>query len=96
MALTHPEKDEMIKQLKQKIKDLEVAAKIAISTEKEMYHKGFSFKKIGRDYHLILLVYSEDGVGKVIESRNLGPDYAIALYKGKQYLVEEILIPLSK
>jgi hypothetical protein len=82
----------MIKELKDKLKELE--SKVRSQTvEKDMIEPAFNIEKRDGVYYLIKLKYDPaTKQAKVISELTLGKDYAIMLYKAKQYLVESIIL----
>ena len=58
----------------------------------ELSSLGVGVVKKGSDYSLVTLKFDNDSKqGMVEDSINLGPEYAIALFKAKKFLVEDIL-----
>lgn len=53
---------------------------------------GVGLVRKDREYSLVVLKYDEESMQGAVEKMvKLGPDYAIALYKAKKFLVEDIL-----
>lgn len=92
---THQEKDNMIKLLKDQVKELTLKIRTQIAAA-DMPEKAFNIEKHDGNYFLVKLKYdTENKQGVVVEKVPLGRDYAMVLYKAKQYLVETILLKRS-
>ena len=93
MSLTHKEKDDIIKELKEKLESMKSVEEQITLTAAELSQYGFGICKdsVG-DYQLVKLKFDIDKNTAAIDGQdNLGKDVAIVLYKAKQYLVETVI-----
>jgi hypothetical protein len=93
---THKEKDDMIKALKDKVKELEQFVK-SRTVEKDLTEVGFSIVRENGIFYLIELKFDiASGNAKMVNKIEMSKDYAIALFKGKKFLVENIMLKYTK
>lgn len=87
---TIKEKDDMIQTLKDKIRSLEQLVKP--EEQLDLSKKGMSIvKKEGKFYLIEIGLDLEANKAVIVSNKMVADDYLVALYKGKQYLVEQIL-----
>ena len=95
-ALTHKEKDQIIKELKKEVKELK--DKIFQKKEKSVTLNGVGFGVIKKDkvYHLVNLKFDlETGEAIVVSDTPLGR-FDRALFECKKFMVEKIFKPLQR
>lgn len=93
--MTHAEKDELIKELKAKLKEMKAVEKAVKATAGTLSDKalGVHKDKEGK-FHLVKINYDvEQNLAAIEKVEALQSyDYAIALHQAKIYLVEKILM----
>lgn len=93
-TLNHSEKDALIKELKEKLKEMKAVEKAAITTAAELSSHGMGIHKDEKGYYfLVKIKYDvEKNIAAIEKLEPLNSyDYAIALFQAKKYIVEVIL-----
>ena len=90
---THQEKDDLIKELKAKLKEMQKAEKQLEATAESLEFQALGVKKneAGK-YELVIVGYDADkGLAAISEVKELDTSYATAAFKAQQYLIEKIM-----
>lgn len=92
-TLTHQEKDQIIKELKEKLKEMKSVETQVTSLAADLSQFGVGIHRNEKGNFVIAkLKYDAEKNAAAIESlQDLGPDWTIAIFKAKEYLVETIL-----
>lgn len=93
-SLSHAEKDELIKELKAKLKEMKQLEKAVETTAAELSVPAFGVQKDKKgNYFLVKIKYDlEQGIAAIDCKESLNTtSYPVALMKAKEYLVFEIL-----
>lgn len=93
-SLTHAEKDALIKELKEKLKEMKEVEKAVEVTAANLSAPALGVHKDSKgSYHLVKINYDvEQNLAAIEKVETLSShDFAIALFQSKKYLVEKIL-----